>query len=44
MLEVYFVSFITGGSLCCGLVFSSRGMAAAGDAALNKLIAAIDEV
>jgi hypothetical protein len=35
---------LAGGSLCCGLAFSSRGMTAAGDAALNKLIAAIDEV
>ncbi len=34
----------TGGSLCCGLAFSSRGMIAAGDELLNKLIAAIEGV
>jgi hypothetical protein len=34
----------TGGSLCCGLAFSSRGMLAAGDELLNKLIAAIENV
>jgi hypothetical protein len=33
-----------GGSLCCGLAFSSRGMVAAGDEVLNKLIAAIEKV
>lgn len=35
---------LAGGSLCCGLAFSSRGMVAAGDEALKKLIAAIEKV
>ena len=32
------------GSLCCGLAFSSRGMVAAGDAALGRLVNAIEDV
>jgi hypothetical protein len=40
----HFVLFRSGGSLCCGLAFSSRGMVAAGDDALKKLIAVIEEV
>jgi hypothetical protein len=34
----------SGGSLCCGLAFSSRGMVTAGDEALRKLVAAIQQV
>jgi hypothetical protein len=33
-----------GGSLCCGLAFSSRGMLAPGDVALKRLVEAIEDV
>jgi Fe-S oxidoreductase len=43
-MQMQFFLFRAGGSLCCGLAFSSRGMVAAGDDALRKRIAAIEEV
>ena len=42
MFDVFVILFR--GSLCCGLAFASRGMLAAGDAALANLVNAIEDV